>query len=284
MISTPEFFGDRPDRYAVMGNPVAHSKSPQIHKAFAEQTRQNMIYRALRVTTGGLVRALGDFERQGGKGVNITIPFKEQACGLVDKLAPCADRAGAVNTITFNEDGSRSGDNTDGVGLIRDMVGNQGVEIAGKRILILGAGGAVRGIMQPLLEQHPDSVVICNRTVDKARDLARYFGSSGNVSACGYAALPGAKYDLVINGTSASLNNQLPPLPEDLFSERAWAYDMMYSDRETIFCIWALTHGASHAADGLGMLVEQAAESFFIWRGVRPQTQPVIAMLRSGSV
>ena len=186
--------------------------------------------------------------------------------------------------MKFTDDGVRYGDNTDGVGLVRDLVENNGVSIASRRVLVIGAGGAVRGILAPLLEQQPESIRICNRTVDKGYALAALFQPYGNIVACAYNSLSGMKFDLVINGTSASLHNQLPPLPEDILSEQACCYDLMYADEPTIFCCWARDHGAHQSLDGLGMLVEQAAESFFLWRGVRPRTQPVIAMLRRGEV
>ncbi len=273
-------FDAPPDRYAVMGNPVAHSKSPLIHADFARQTRQRMTYEAIQVDEGGLEQAVGNFQANGGKGLNITIPFKHEAWEMMDERSAAAERAGAVNTIVFKHDGSRYGDNTDGIGLVRDIVDNHGGQIAGQRVLILGAGGAVRGVLGPILEQHPLEIVIANRTVDKAVALAEEFTASIPVTAGGYADLDEKPFDLIINGTSASLNDELPPVPSSVLSIRSWCYDMMYGDKPTIFMRWAIDHGAASCSDGLGMLVEQAAESFYLWRKVRPDSAPVIASLR----
>jgi len=272
-------FDAKPDLYAVMGNPIAHSKSPRIHALFAAQTRQRMSYEAMRVELGGFEQALGNFQAHGGKGCNVTLPFKEEAWRLMDARSERAEAAGAVNTVVFRPDGSRYGDNTDGVGLVRDLRDNHGVALAGKRLLILGAGGAVRGVLGPLLAEQPASVVIANRTVPRATELARAFAGQGAVHAAGFEALAGECFDVVINGTSASLQGELPPLPAGLLAPEAWCYDMMYGAQPTVFMQWAAAQGA-HAVDGLGMLVEQAAESFALWRGVHPDTAPVINVLR----
>ncbi len=280
-MTDPFEFG-QPDRYAVMGNPVAHSKSPLIHQQFARQLGHSIEYRAIQVDPGGLAQAVEQFRAQGGKGLNITVPFKLDAFRLTDHLSERARLAGAVNTLKFEADDRIFGDNTDGAGLVHDLEINLGVHLRDKNILILGAGGAVRGVLGPLLRHHPKRVVIANRTVARARDLAAQFAELGPVETCGYPELRGRRFDLVINGTSASLQGEVPPLPETLFTRGALAYDLMYGDRPTAFLNWAMLRGAGTVADGLGMLVEQAAESYFIWRGVRPETQSVIAALRRG--
>ena len=273
-----------PDRYAVFGNPIAHSKSPRIHAAFAAQTGQSLTYEALLAPLDGFARAVAEFRHAGGRGANVTVPFKEQAHALCDHLSARAEAAGAVNTLTFSEDGVW-GDNTDGIGLVNDLVGNLGFALAGRRILLMGAGGAARGVVLPLLEQAPSEVFIVNRTAAKAVELARHFNGPGSrhgaagLRGGGYEELSG-RYDLVINATAASLAGDLPPLPAGLFAEGALAYDMMYG-KDTPFLAFAAGEGA-RGADGLGMLVEQAAEAFFLWRGARPATKPVIDLLRAG--
>lgn len=269
------------DSYAVMGNPIGHSKSPQIHHQFAEQTGKNISYEALLVELDGFAAAVDWFQAEGGKGLNITVPFKQQAWELVKDRSERAELAGAVNTIVIRDDGSRYADTTDGVGMVRDIVENHGIELKGKCILVLGAGGAVRGVLQPLLEQRPQFVIVANRTVSKALALASQFNDFGDVFGCGFDVLPGQQFDLVINGTAASLEGEVPPLPDDLVYEGGSCYDMMYSAEPTAFQVWAREHGAVQSLDGLGMLVEQAAESFFLWRGVRPKTSAVIEQLRS---
>lgn len=273
-------FDNKPDLYAVMGNPIAHSKSPQIHAAFARQTGQRVKYIAILVEPGGLAPAFGNFRAEGGKGLNITVPFKHEAWKLVGERTPRAQRAGAVNTVVFRPDGTSLGDTTDGVGLVRDMVHNQHGTLAGRRLLILGAGGAVRGVLESLLGEHPAAVVIANRTVDKAQSLAAEFAVLGPVEGCGYEDLEGRSFDYIVNGTSASLQDLVPPLPDGVLSPAGWCYDMAYGDRPTPFVRWGHSHGADKSLDGTGMLVEQAAESFFLWRGVRPQTAPVIEQLK----
>ena len=268
------------DRYAVMGNPIAHSKSPQIHSLFAEQTGQRLEYTAIHVDLGGFEQAVGNFMANGGKGLNVTVPFKGEAWALVQSRSERAERAGAVNTIILQDDGSLRGDNTDGVGLVNDLQQNHGVEIAGKRLLVLGAGGAVRGVLEPLLKAGPAALVIANRTVDKARQLAQEFAGLGTLSACGFQDLKGEVFDVVINGTAASLQGELPPLPATIFKKGSCSYDMMYSAQPTAFMQWSKENGAEKTLDGLGMLVEQAAESFYLWRHVRPETRPVIEQIR----
>lgn len=281
-MSTLFDFESHPDPYAVMGNPIAHSKSPRIHALFAKQTGQRMVYTAIQVDHGGFKQAVGNFQASGGKGLNVTVPFKREAWELVNERSARAQRAGAVNTIVFRADTALYGDNTDGVGMIRDICGNHGGVIAGKRVLVLGAGGAVRGVLAPLLDEHPAELVIANRTMDRATELEQEFSALGHVRGCGFDALPGRRFDMVINGTSASLQGDVPPLPADLLAPQALCYDMMYAAQPTPFMRWAQQHGARTVLDGLGMLVEQAAESFYLWRGVRPETAPVIAQLRAG--
>lgn len=263
------------DRYAVFGHPIAHSRSPLIHRAFARQTGQDMDYEAILAPLDGFAASVAAFVAAGGRGANVTVPFKEAAFALADRLSPRAERAGAVNTLTF-EAGSIAGDNTDGAGLVADLGRNLHCALAGRRILLLGAGGAARGVIQPLLDQHPAALVIANRTVGRAQALAELFGHG--VVGCGFEDID-RPFDLVINATAASLAGELPPLPPHIFAPGALAYDMMYG-RDTPFLDFARTHGAS-TADGLGMLVEQAAEAFFLWRGVRPDTAPVIVGLRA---
>jgi shikimate dehydrogenase len=262
------------DRYAVFGHPIAHSKSPQIHAAFARQTGQDMTYEAILAPKDGFAASVAQFIATGGRGANVTVPFKEEAFRLASRLSPRAERAGAVNTLVFGD--GILGDNTDGAGLVADLTRNLHCTLAGRRILLLGAGGAARGVIEPLLDQQPAALVIANRTVGRAQELADLFGRG--VSACGLDA-PDAPFDLVINATAASLAGELPPLSPRVFTADTLAYDMMYG-RDTPFLAFARSHGAA-TADGLGMLVEQAAEAFWLWRGVRPDTAPVIAALRA---
>ncbi len=270
-----------PDRYAVIGNPVAHSKSPAIHAAFARATAQEITYEAILAPRGGFRATVDAFRAAGGKGANVTLPFKLEAFDLAVETTERARAAHAVNTLSF-EAGAVRGDNTDGVGLIRDIETNLGVEIAGKRVLVMGAGGAARGVLRALLECRPASLTLANRTPDRATELARRFDRYGPVVGGGYEALVGYRFDIAVNATSASLAGDLPPLPASVFGAGALAYDMMYGSGPTRFLQWAREQGVTRLADGLGMLVEQAAESFFLWRAVRPETAPVIAMLRAG--
>ena len=270
------------DRYAVIGNPIAHSKSPQIHAAFARQTGQELSYEALLAPVDGFAQTVADFRAHGGRGLNVTVPFKLEAFALADRHTARAQAAGAVNTLAFGADGIL-GDNTDGAGLVRDLSANLNLELAGRRILLLGAGGATRGALLPLLDSRPARLTIANRTVAKADALAALFAARAGdtaLDACGFDALAGRRFDLVINATAASLADELPPLPPGLYAEGALAYDMMYARAPTRFMRAALADGAARVADGLGMLVEQAAESFTLWRGVRPDSAPVLAELR----
>ncbi len=272
-----------PDRYGVIGHPIAHSKSPDIHARFAAQTKQDLMYERLLAPLGGFADTVQSFMWQSGKGLNVTVPFKLEAHGLATELTERARAAGAVNTLTFalgaNGGSLILGDNTDGVGLVTDIVRNAGISIAGKRVLLLGAGGAARGVLLPLLNEHPAELVIANRTESKAIALARQFAERGNVSASDFSSLQQA-FDIVINATSASLATDVPSISPVVFGANAFAYDMMYGKEPTVFMRFAEQHGAS-MRDGLGMLVEQAAESFFVWRGVRPDTASVFAELRA---
>ena len=268
------------DRYGVFGNPIGHSKSPLIHRLFAEQTGQLLSYEAMLAPLDDFRGVASAFFAAGGSGANVTVPFKEQAFALADQLSPRARRAGAVNTLKRLEDGALLGDNTDGAGLVRDLLHNAGVTLRGQRILLLGAGGAVRGVLEPLLAEQPAALVIANRTVEKAEQLAHEFSDLGPVVASGFDWLD-EPVDLIINGTSASLGGERPPLAGSLVQQgHTCCYDMMYSREQTPFNRWAAELGARQTLDGLGMLVEQAAEAFFLWRGVRPQTRPVLDCLR----
>lgn len=267
-------------RYAVFGNPIKHSKSPLIHTAFARQTDQALRYDAMLIPEDGFAAGVSSFLDDQGRGLNVTIPFKEEAWALAEQRSARAELAGAVNTLYRNHDGQLCGDNTDGVGLVTDIVANYGGRIEGADVLILGAGGAVRGVLEPILAAKPKRVVIANRTLSRAETLRGIFADYGDVSAVSFEQLQGEQFDLVINGTAASLQGEVPPLPDDLLKPKAWCYDMMYSAEPTAFNLWAEAHGAEKVIDGLGMLVEQAAESFFIWRGVRPATGEVIQELR----
>jgi shikimate dehydrogenase len=266
------------DRYAVIGNPITHSKSPFIHASFAAQTQQQLTYEALLAPLDGFVDTVRAFIAGGGTGANVTVPFKLEAHALATTLTERAHAAGAVNTLKF--DGADIlGDNTDGVGLVHDIVRNAGVVVAGKRVLLLGAGGAARGAMLPLLDESPAELVIANRTVAKAVELANVFAAKGKVAANDFATLQGC-FDIVINATSASLAADVPPIPGAVLGKDSFAYDMMYGKEPTVFMQFAAQQGAA-VRDGLGMLVEQAAEAFFVWRGVRPDTAPVFAALRT---
>jgi len=263
------------DRYAVIGNPVAHSRSPRIHARFAELTGEPIEYGALLAPIDGFVPCVLEFRGAGGRGANVTLPFKEHAFRLCDELTERAYSAQAVNTMVFEEDRVR-GDNTDGCGLIRDLAENIGVSPAGKRVLLMGAGGAARGVLLPLLQERPAELTIVNRTQSRGEALAaRYPG----VQACDYGGLKGRQFDVVINATSAGLSDALPPLPPGMFAAGSLAYDMVYGI-DTPFLRFARDAGSHSVSDGLGMLVEQAAESFFLWRGVRPPTKSVLDQMR----
>jgi shikimate dehydrogenase len=271
------------DLYAVVGNPVAHSLSPLIHAEFARRTAQDMRYTTILAPPDGFKTTVLEFRDAGGKGLNVTLPFKHEAWKLADVRRGGALDANAVNTIEFRGS-ALIGHNTDGIGLLADLEQNLDFSIRDKRVLLMGAGGATYGVMQPLLSARPQQVVVANRTPAKAIELVAHFKKFEKlvlrgISAEPYERLAGSRFDLVINATSAGLSNAMPPLPDDIFAPGALGYDMVYR-KLTPFLEFAREHGAARVADGIGMLVEQAAESFFIWRGVRPETRPVIELLR----
>lgn len=270
-----------PDRYAVFGHPIKHSKSPRIHRMFAEQTGQTLDYSAVEVPAEQFETAVAAFFAEGGKGLNCTVPLKELAWRYAEHKTERAQLSKAVNTLALQADGSILGDNTDGIGLVSDLTVNRGIALAGIRILILGAGGASRGIISPILEQLPQTLVIANRTEDKAVKLAAEFQAKATITGCGFDGLENQQFDLILNATSASLSGQLPPLPVGLLAAGGNCYDLAYGNEPTAFVRWGRENHAANSLDGLGMLVEQAAEAFFIWRGVRPATPPVIELLDS---
>ncbi|ROR34366.1 shikimate dehydrogenase [Inmirania thermothiophila] len=271
------------DRYAVFGNPVRHSLSPRIHALFAAATGQDLTYEAVEAPVGGFREAVLAFRDAGGRGANVTVPFKEEAYALCARVSERAQRAAAVNTLSFEAGGAVVGDNTDGAGLVRDLTQRLGLDLGGARILLLGAGGAARGVLGPLLLEGAAEIVVANRTEARARALERAFGGLGRVRACGLAAIPPGPYDLVLNATAASLAGEVPPLDEVVLAGAPLCYDLAYArDGLTPFVAWARGRGL-RAEDGLGMLVEQAAEAFALWRGVRPETAPVLAALRGGA-
>ncbi len=264
------------DKYAVFGAPIEHSKSPQIHRLFAEQTRQALDYTAQLVPAELFTAEVNAFFAQGGRGLNCTVPLKELAWAYADEKTERAELSKAVNTLALQTNGQILGDNTDGIGLVTDLRKNHGIAINKKRILILGAGGASRGIICPIQEEQPLFITVANRTVEKALILASEFKHKGAIDACGYNDLAGQSFDLIINATSSSLRGELPPLSSGLLAEQGSCYDLAYANKPTAFVRWAKEQQATHALDGLGMLVEQAAEAFFIWRGVRPDTHTVL--------
>jgi shikimate dehydrogenase len=268
-----------PDRYGLVGHPVEHSRSPFIHTLFARQTGQNLTYELIDALPAAFETAVRGFGAAGGKGLNVTVPHKEAAFALVDEASEAAQAAGAVNTISI--DGDRlHGDNTDGIGFIRDVMQNQGESIEGRTIVVLGAGGAARGIVLPLLAERPAELVIANRTRDRAVQLVEHFGNPAPLRVMTFeeiAELPA--FDVVVNATSAGLKGESPPFPGSLVGPDSFCYDLVYSRNDTPFVAWAREHGAARAVQGWGMLVEQAAESFFIWRGVRPTTAGILKQL-----
>ena len=275
------------NKYAVVGNPIQHSKSPIIHQAFAQQEGVEIEYQRMLSETSTFMSDVDRFHANGGMGLNVTLPFKVSAYEHCVSCNDYANAAQAVNTISFNSQGEWLGANTDGIGLMRDLTDNQGVDLGARSILILGAGGSVRGILLPLLLQQPAKIVIANRSVDKAIALAEQFSAHGKLSACGYddlTAMPQAAeqqcFDVVINATSASLSQQLPPISDSIVDSKSFCYDLAYSDTATVFMQWAQQRGVYGCCDGIGMLIEQAAESYAIWRGVYPDTQPVFKLLR----
>lgn len=268
------------DHYAVFGSPIQHSKSPRIHQLFAQQTAQTLTYIAQEVSADAFPATARAFFAQGGKGLNCTVPLKELAWQFADQLTERASFAKAVNTLALQVDGRILGDNTDGIGLVTDLTVNHCISLTEQRVLILGAGGATRGILSPLLALNPAQLVIANRTVAKAQQLAEEFSDLASIRGCGFADLT-TSFDVIINATAASLSNELPLLAEHLLAANGCCYDLAYSNQATAFVRWGQHHHARISVDGLGMLVEQAAQAFYGWRGVRPQTEPVIALLNA---
>lgn len=268
-----------PDRYGVVGHPVSHSRSPFIHGIFARQTEQDLVYRLYDVNPDDFDAFCAQFFGTGGCGLNVTVPHKAAAATFATELTPRAARAGAVNTLARREGRTVLGDNTDGAGLVRDLTQNLGLALADTRILILGAGGATRGIVAPLLEQGPEEIVIANRTADRAQGLAAVFADLGSVRGCGFDDLPRRPFDLILNATSAGLSGTVPQVPAAIVSGATTCYDLSYAKSATSFVRWAREQGCALAIEGWGMLVEQAAESFELWRGVRPETAPVLSLL-----
>lgn len=267
------------DRYGVIGFPVLHSRSPAIHQAFARQTGQRMQYELLEVPSEEFETAVEQFRLAGGKGLNVTVPHKLAAAALADQVSERASEAQAVNTLVFQDD-EIFGDNTDGIGLVRDLVANHRFRIEGASILILGAGGATRGIIGPLLDLGPDRILIANRTVAKAETIAGLFSGKGRTESSSFDDIPaGAEWQLVINATSAGYKGESLPFPDTAVSRDTFCYDLSYGLKPTPFCAWAKDRGAGRQAMGWGMLVEQAAESFHLWRGVRPETAPVLSRI-----
>ena len=267
-------------KFAVFGNPIKHSKSPLIHAAFAEQFGHNVEYRALRVEPGEFERAVRGFFASGGCGLNITVPFKTAAAALADIQSERSRLAGAANLLRLDEQGRIEADNTDGFGMVRDMVVNLGWSLQDARILMLGAGGAARGVIGPLLQEAPRALFIANRTAEKSAQLAAVFAELGDVSGGGLQDLEADSFDVIINATSASLNGEDLYLPPSLLTERSCCYEMVYAAEPSPFMRWAAQHAAWAVSDGSGMLVEQAAESYYRWHGVRPETAPVVRRVR----
>lgn len=268
------------NRYAVIGNPIAHSKSPQIHTAFAEQEAVEIVYEKILAEENQFIEVVTSFVQQGGSGLNVTVPFKllaYQQCAEVDQFAQAAQ---AVNTLRFTQDGAWLGANTDGVGLLRDLNNNLQLTLANKKILVLGAGGASRGILLPLLQENPKALYIANRTIEKAQQLANEFSNKSAVYGCGFDDLGEEQFDIILNATSTSLSNEVPPIAARSLAKNCFCYDLAYSNNDTAFIQWAKQQGVTAYSDGLGMLIEQAAESYFIWRGFRPKTSNLIHCLR----
>lgn len=269
----------RTDRYALVGHPVSHSRSPLIHQLFARQTGDKITYELIDAEPEQLETAVRGFAAAGGRGMNVTVPHKEAAFELCKTHGPEALAARAVNTISFKQ-GSMHGDNTDGTGFIRDVCVNHEQAITAKRVLVLGAGGAARGIIGPILEQRPKALVIANRTIERAQDLQQDLGSPPQLSICRFGELEDMEpFDIVINATSAGIRGEQPPFPVSLVGDKTFCYDLAYSLKPTPFVEWSSSHGAGRAVQGWGMLVEQAADSYAIWRGKRPDTGPILSQL-----
>jgi shikimate dehydrogenase len=268
------------DRYGLVGYPIHHSRSPLIHQLFARQTGEHLSYELLEADPASFETAVRGFSAAGGKGLNVTVPHKQAAFALADSLGAPARQAGAVNTLTFAAGGRMRGDNTDGIGFMRDLTVNHEQAVSGLRVLILGAGGAARGILGPLLETGPSRLVVANRTIERAEELIGRFTEMGDLAACRFADLGEMPaFDLLINATSAGLKGENPPFPPSCIGPDSFCYDLVYGTGNTPFVAWARKHGAARAVQGWGMLVEQAAESFWIWRGKRPDTAPIIKQM-----
>lgn len=263
---------NEPDRYAVIGNPIAHSKSPEIHQLFADQTGENISYEKILAKENNFRQTASEFFNAGGKGLNVTVPFKIDACKFVDQLTDFAKHAGAVNTIILQSDGKYLGANTDGIGLLRDLKKALRLQLSNKKILVIGAGGATQGIIEPLLIEKPAEIMIANRTLSKAEAIADKFQAIGKVQSCNLNQIPAKHYDLILHATSAGLQSKKLELPAEIIGLQSCCYDLLYSDASTSFMQWANNHGATNVVDGFGMLLEQAAESFYLWRGKRPDT------------
>ena len=282
MTSQPSAHGPSPDKYAVVGFPITHSWSPFIHGLFAKQTGHAITYSRLEVPSESLAERVAEFFGAGGKGLNVTLPHKQAACLIARERTPRAEMAGAVNTLALRDD-VLLGDNTDGAGLVADLTRNLSFEISKTRVLLLGAGGAARGVLGPLLEADPEYLEIANRNAERAVSLAHEFSTLGTIHGCGFDAIANTTFDLVLNATSASLQDTIPPIPPSVIGPTTLCYDMAYGKGDTAFTRWSKSAGAGRAETGWGMLVEQAAESFQLWRGVKPDTAPVIAAVKSGS-
>ena len=267
--------------YAVLGNPVKHSKSPQIHLLFAKEMGITLEYNAIEVPNDELSTYVNLFSSQGGKGLNITVPFKENAYKLCTEITSRALESGSVNTIKFDTETNIIGDTTDGEGFINDLRKNYGINLQNKSILILGAGGTVKSIIERLVPEEIKNVVIVNRTLSRAEELEKKFKNKIDIKSFSYETLPNDIFDVIINGTSLSLSSEVPPVSRNIINKNTFCYDLMYSSDKTVFIKWAIENGALRASDGLGMLVEQAAESFFIWHGVKPNTAKVIEALKN---
>ena len=266
--------------YAVIGNPIKHSKSPQIHSAFAKQEGVEINYQRILAEPSQFKTSINQFIEAAGAGLNVTVPFKIEAFKACTNLNEYAASAKAVNTMSFSANGIWNGYNTDGIGLIADIKVNKQLTLSNKSILILGAGGATRGILLPLLQERPASITVANRTISKATQLANDFTTHGSIEGCGFEHLENKNFDIVINATSASLSNELPAIPNHIVTKNSICYDLAYSDDPTPFLLWAKNQGVTCSFDGLGMLIEQAAESYYIWRGYRPTTSSIFTLLR----
>ena len=268
------------DQYAVVGYPVEHSRSPMIHGLFARQTGEKITYELLPAEPDNFERAVREFAAAGGKGLNVTVPHKEAAWKLTNELGPEAERARAVNTLSLRATNRIRGDNTDGIGFLRDLTQNHKVNLSGKRVLVLGAGGAARGILPQMLDADLGELVLANRTMARANRLVELFEAAEKVYVCSFTALNDhASFNVVINATSTGLKGELPPFPASCLDSNSFCYDLTYSSKQTPFVQWAQDRGAGQAVQGWGMLIEQAAESFAIWRGVRPDTAPLLQQL-----